>query len=590
MTMTMAGRELAVSFVNGVTDTDPQLRALAWPKLAARLVDFRPRPDLAPAGASEDRLKALKRTLPAWIPVDFEPGGRLRDQVKAVHLAVLDFDGTCDISTACARWAGFAYALHTSWSHTAEKHRFRLVLPLARPVPRDAWPDAFARLVELAVEPFDRCSENPAQLFFLPAVPSSNAERFGVVNDGPWLDLLAELERAHPAPTALPPAPRDAAKRSHTPGHRPALWDDLAGVGLEAVALAAGLHRSRSGWGPCPECGAVAREPSREPRGPLRLWRGKAGEAWTCHVCKATGDGAQLLRLAAGGDLARARELAEGAGLLAPTVADVPAVSRNRPVDTSKPPSVPLAAPSPPAPPRGPGEPVPPPPGPDAFRAAWRGLPRAGEPGTERLAGFLAELGTEPEAVHALDLARAWPTWAPAPPWARWRRPDHASGSSWTDAGCLAVLPTFGPTGHQAGIRAVFPRDDWGAGVFGEAVPRGTSSAGTVFADPVGRWVLAAGGQAKAGGQVDGLRWRWSGRVVVVAGAAGWLQAVTADGRLPRENTAAVFGVWSGGWTRAIGARIPPGAELVMVGIGAELEAVVRGSVQPGVEVKRVRS
>ena len=191
---------------------------------------------------------------------------------------------------------------------------------------------------------------------------------------------------------------------------------------------------------------------------------------------------------------------------------------------------------------------------------------------------WLDELGTDQEAVRALELARGWPTWADpsVASWATWRR------SSWTEAGCLAVLPTFGPDGLQVGIRAVFPG--------GEAVPRGTSSAGSVYADPVGRWLLAAGGQAKAGGQVDGWRWRWSGRVVVVAGAAGWLQAVTAGGRLTRENTAAVFGVWSGGWSASIGARIPMGAELLMVGIGAELEAVVRSSVQPGVEVKRVRS
>jgi hypothetical protein len=568
--MTMAGRDLAVSFVDGVTDTDPKPRTLAWPKLAARLVDFRLRPDLAPPVSKDVR----KRSLPAIIPATFTGPGRERAHVAAVNVAFLDFDGTCDISTARARWAGFAYALHTSWSHTAEKHRFRLVLPLARPVPRDAWPDAFARLVELAVEPFDRCSENPAQPFFLPAVPSSTAERFGVVNDGPWLDLLAELDkRTPPAPPALAPAPRDAAKRSQTPGHRPALWDDLAGVDLEAVALAAGLQRLGSGWGPCPECGADRRG-SEKKRGPLRFWRADRGPAWTCLVCKATGDGAQLLRLAAGGDLARARELAEGAGLLPPVVADVPAVSRNRPVDASKPPPAMDARPAAPAALQAPRAPA----GDAGPLAWWSGLPRVGEPTAAGLVAWLDELGTNQEAVRALELARGWPTWADpsVASWATWRR------SSWTEAGCLAVLPTFGPAGLQAGIRAVFPG--------GEAAPRGTSSAGTVFADPVGRWLLAAGGQAKAGGQVDGWRWRWSGRVVVVAGAAGWLQAVTAGGRLTRENTAAVFGVWSGGWTRAIGARIPPGAELVMVDLGADLEAVVRGSVEPGVEVKRVRS
>lgn len=208
----------------------------------------------------------------------------------------------------------------------------------------------------------------------------------------------------------------------------------------------------------------------------------------------------------------------------------------------------------------------------------WSGLPRVGEPTAAGLAAWLDELEVSREAVRALDLARGWPTWTTrdAAPWATWQR------ATWTEGGCRAVLPTFGPFGEQAGIRAVL------AG--GEPGPRGSSSAGTVYADPVARWLLAAGREAKAGALVDGSRWRWSGRVAVCTGAATWIQAVTAPRRPDRESTAAVFGVWPGGWSPSIGARIPPGAELVLVGLGAELEAVIRGSVDPGVGVKRARS
>src|SRR5262249_52450796 len=70
---------------------------------------------------------------------------------------------------------GWNYALYTTWRSTPEQPRWRVVLPLAEPVP----PERLKELIVWGVDQSgltarDRC-DNPSHLFYLPVVPSDNA-------------------------------------------------------------------------------------------------------------------------------------------------------------------------------------------------------------------------------------------------------------------------------------------------------------------------------------------------------------------------------------------------------------------------------
>jgi len=202
--------------------------------------------------------------------------------------------------------------------------------------------------------------------------------------------------------------------------------------------------------------------------------------------------------------------------------------------------------------------------------------------------------GLDCRRVAALDLARVVSPGQPSPKWAGFAWQDRRTGEtrrkSWADAGWRLLLPIFDSGGRMVALRArwtgwadpagsecdpmdptTYPDDfvETPPPFSGKEIsPRGEGACvGTVYADPVGRWLL--------GGRVgcidpDAPDLEWSGDVLVVEGGPAWLQYCTAPGRVSEDGrTMAVFGVWPGAWTndeqgRAI-ARRCKGARSVLV-------------------------
>ena len=189
--------------------------------------------------------------------------------------------------------------------------------------------------------------------------------------------------------------------------------------------------------------------------------------------------------------------------------------------------------------------------------------------------------GLDDGRAGVLDLARALPPGAPCPRWAR------CNGKPWAQSWPL-LLPCFDAAGDLVALRARRTATRVGKG-FGlveappaegegakEVSPGGSGACrGTVYADPVGRWLLSRGPAARPGDL-----WRedppttWSGSVLVVEGGPAWLrfasEAPDPDPTTPGRWTArAVLGLWAGAWPdddngRALAARIPDGARVLL--------------------------
>lgn len=117
-----------------------------------------------------DKLQA-----PAICGADFLPAVRKKQNVTEVSVACLDVDDR--------DWAGVEKVVnqiekhrlpciaYTTFSHTAEKPKFRFVFPLLRPVPAKLWPDRWQRFSGFFGSANDPKTSDASRIFFLPSTP-----------------------------------------------------------------------------------------------------------------------------------------------------------------------------------------------------------------------------------------------------------------------------------------------------------------------------------------------------------------------------------------------------------------------------------
>ena len=171
---------LALSAFDNAWDTAPKPRTTSVEGLVRALTRFPVIPT------------ANKLALPAWSPARFEAGRpRCAEAVLDVSCLVLDHDEG-DPDAALAAWSGLFAVAHSTWSHTLAAPRFRVVVPLARPVPAARWARAWAWAIERAPGADSVCKD-ASRLYFRPAVPAPDAPRFARVQPGE----LLEIGRAH---------------------------------------------------------------------------------------------------------------------------------------------------------------------------------------------------------------------------------------------------------------------------------------------------------------------------------------------------------------------------------------------------------
>lgn len=239
--------------------------AMLWPKLLEKAGgDTRAAVAVLRDRMREDARRYHKSRQPAWIPARFRTDRRARDQVVDVHLAVLDMDDGHPIADEIERWRGHAFAVHTSWSHTEAHPKFRVVLPLARPVTAALWPRVFQHLQVRCKGTIDPQTKNADRIFFLPAVPRADAPRFAKVFEGEWLAIDAERLPKTPAEVdqARVNDRRRARRRRSVYGSaedldreaRRAMREDPEIRRHVAHRLGAELHGEYAKKAPCPNC------------------------------------------------------------------------------------------------------------------------------------------------------------------------------------------------------------------------------------------------------------------------------------------------------------------------------------------------
>ncbi len=185
----------------------PRAADVEWDELVEALTNMQP-VDLAGRP-----LKEVKLELAGWCPAELTEQWRIEKNVSLVHALVLDYDdvGIEEWEAAKAALEGVAWFYHSSFSHRPEdgKLRYRAVVRLDRPVPREDWRRFFAAITaELGCAPrakdLWKCSD-PCRFFFGPFYPSETAPETGV-HEGEPLPVDAVLALAASQKTPEKPA------------------------------------------------------------------------------------------------------------------------------------------------------------------------------------------------------------------------------------------------------------------------------------------------------------------------------------------------------------------------------------------------
>lgn len=119
-----------------------------------------------------------KNNLPLWSPTIFD-GTRSQVNAKEITCLVYDVD---DGMTPFSTWQLFSQWVviaHTSFSHKPHHHKYRVILPLAKPVPCSDWDLAHIAGLELwgkivgRGEPDIKAIKDRARMYYRFALPSS---------------------------------------------------------------------------------------------------------------------------------------------------------------------------------------------------------------------------------------------------------------------------------------------------------------------------------------------------------------------------------------------------------------------------------
>ena len=155
-----------------------------------------------------------KNRLPLWGPTTYglpfleegKPVCRRASNAELLSMVVLDVDDGTSVDELIE--PGVFCLAHTSWSHTADAPKWRVIYPLAEPVPASQWSDTW-RGVAAKWPSIDSSTKDPSRIYYVPAVrqpsplcqgPKRLAYRRGTYEArlqlGRWL-----------TPPAPPPAP-----------------------------------------------------------------------------------------------------------------------------------------------------------------------------------------------------------------------------------------------------------------------------------------------------------------------------------------------------------------------------------------------
>ncbi len=196
---------LHISIFNNETDKWPSPRELTWAQLKVKYF------------SRHEQLK-VKKPYMVFSPVSYGPGStRNGKNVVAVYCAVFDIEHHGPFAEIRDKLQGYAFAAYSSFSHSEADPRYRLILPLAQPVPGADWATAWERLNAWLGGINDPSTKDACRIYYLPSRPIGSTDYFIEGGEGEPLGIemlppIAE-KRLPELPCASSASPRRSGPR-----------------------------------------------------------------------------------------------------------------------------------------------------------------------------------------------------------------------------------------------------------------------------------------------------------------------------------------------------------------------------------------
>ena len=137
-----------------------------------------------------------KDGLPLWAPATYEGGHRKKDKLIELSTVVLDVDeGDVTLEDIDRVFGEVTYLAHSSFSHSAEKPKWRILVPLCRRVTRDEYA-AIWRWTAALITGVDPKTKDEGRGYYMPCQRPGHVYEHEVNIKGLFLDVESALARA----------------------------------------------------------------------------------------------------------------------------------------------------------------------------------------------------------------------------------------------------------------------------------------------------------------------------------------------------------------------------------------------------------
>lgn len=211
---TILQRKFNISLFKNKRDTVPQTVDRSWQQLCDK---FR-----------HPQVRVEKDGL-LFSAAVFEPAYRKKENVREVSLLVLDIDHNAVFETIKTQMQvfGLAYAIYSTHSHLRQTEnnpnaepRFRVILPLACPIPAKDFPALWHCVKQKTGLPLDVSAKDASRMFYAPAIAEKDASYVFHSEDGEFLDWR-KLPLASFASNDNQTRPKNANNQTTGNGHKP---------------------------------------------------------------------------------------------------------------------------------------------------------------------------------------------------------------------------------------------------------------------------------------------------------------------------------------------------------------------------------
>jgi hypothetical protein len=193
------------TFFKNIRDTRPQPYQTSWAKFSSSF--------------SQHKVVSHKESAPLFsMNVYKEGGSRGNESIDFMSGAVLDFDGkhahAKTLNEVLPCFESYAWLAYTTFSHTPENPRFRIVLPFEKSVSPQLYREYIFPAIKAYLQRMLKCddlkeldnaSEKPSQIFYVPCAKDLSQAVFAK-NDAPFMEphFFMTREQAHKALSLLP--------------------------------------------------------------------------------------------------------------------------------------------------------------------------------------------------------------------------------------------------------------------------------------------------------------------------------------------------------------------------------------------------